>query len=145
MNILMNKYITLETDKMKNIKIRKSNYFSNTSKIYVIVGSRKVLINGFGSYTIPVNEGENIYASQLWTGSNRIDYNKLEEGISLLIKPRLSRLFALITGIVFLLCSVFFIFTGFRWSFLPLIPFAIYIGVYLTILRDRYLIIEIDI
>jgi hypothetical protein len=130
---------------MKNIIIKKSNYFSGTSNIYLNVGSRKVLIKGFGSYTIPVSEGENIYASQLWTESNRIDYNRLEEGISLLIKPRLSKLFALIIGIVFLLCSIVFIFTRIRWSFLPLIPFAIYIGVYLTILRDRYLIIEKEI
>jgi hypothetical protein len=101
-----------------------------------------VLIKGFGLYTIPINEGENISASHLWTGSNKIDYSKLEDGITLLIKPRLSRLFALITGIVFLLCLIVFIFTRFSWSFLPLVPFAIYIGIYLTILRNRYLIIE---
>jgi hypothetical protein len=130
---------------MKNIKIKKSNYFSDTSMIYVIAGSGKVLIKGFGLYTIPINEGENISASHLWTGSNKIDYTKLEEGIKLIIKPRLSRLFALIIGIVFLLCSIVFIFTRFRWSFVPLIPFAIYVGAYLTVLRNRYLIIEKDI
>lgn len=127
---------------MKNIKIKKSKYFSNTSKVYVIVGSRKALIKGYGIYTVPVNEGENIYASQLWTGSNRIDYNKLEEEIPLFIKPRLSRLFALIIGVVFIFCSIVFIAARFRWSFLPLVPFAIYVGAYLTVLRNRYLIIE---
>jgi hypothetical protein len=130
---------------MKNIKIKKSNYFSDTSKIYVLAGSGKVLIKGFGLYTMPINDDENISASHLWTGSNKIEYSELEEGVSLLIKPRLSRLFALIIGIVFLICSVIFILTGYRWSFLPLVPFALYVGAILTVLRDRYLIIEKDI
>ena len=88
--------------------------------------------------------GEKISASQLWTGSNKIDFDELEEGISLVIKPRLSRLLALIIGIVFILCSIIFISTRYRWSFLPLIPFIIYIGAYLTILKNRYLVIEKD-
>jgi hypothetical protein len=129
---------------MKNFKIKKSNYFSNRSKIYVFSGSRKVLIKGFGLYTISINEGEKISASQLWTGSNKIDFDELEEGISLVIKPRLSRLLAIIIGIVFILCSIIFISTRYRWSFLPLIPFIIYIGAYLTILKNRYLVIEKD-
>jgi hypothetical protein len=129
---------------MKNISIKKSNYFSNTSKIYVFVGSRKVLITGFGLYTIPINVGEKISASHLWTGSEKLDYDKIDESISLVIKPRLNRLLALVIGIVFLLCCAIFIVTGYRWSFLPLIPFVIYIGTYLTILKDRYLILEKD-
>lgn len=129
---------------MKNVSVKKSKYFSNTSKIYLFVGSKKVLIKGFELYTIPINEGENIAASHLWTGSNKIGYNKIEDGNSFVIKPRLSKLLALIIGIVFLFCSIIFILTSYRWSFLPLIPFIIYIVIYLTILKDRYLIIEKD-
>jgi len=129
---------------MKNISIKKSSYFSNSSKVYVFVGSRKVLIKGFGLYTLPINEGEFIYASQLWTGSNRIYYDNLVDGILLIIKPRLNRIFALIVGIVFLVCTIISILTKCRWSFLPLVPFIIYIAIYLSVLRNRYLIIEKD-
>jgi hypothetical protein len=127
---------------MKNFKIKKSNYFSNTSKIFVFAGSKKVLITGYGLYTLSINEGEKISASHLWTGSEKVDYDKIEDGISLIIKPRLTRLLALIVGCVFLLCCSIFIITRYRWSFLPLIPFVLYIVIYLTFLKDRYLIIE---
>jgi hypothetical protein len=130
---------------MKSIKVKKSNYFSSTSKVFIIVGSRKIQINGYGLYTIQVNEGENISASQLWTGSKTIDYGNLEEGTSLIIKPKLSRSLALIIGITFIICSLIFYFTRISWSLLPLIPFGIYIIIYLTILKDRYLILEEEI
>lgn len=129
---------------MKNISIKKSRNFSDSSKIYVFVGSRKVHIKGFGLYTLPINEGEFISASQLWTGSNRIYYDNVDDGILLIIKPRLNRILAIIVGIVFLVCTIISIFTKCRWSFLPLVPFIIYITIYLTVLRNRYLIIEKD-
>jgi hypothetical protein len=129
---------------MKNISIKKSNYFSKMSKVYVLVGSKKVLIKGFELYTIPINEGEKISASQLWTGSKKIDFDKIEEGISYVIKPKLNKLLALIIGIVFIFCAILFILTRYRWSGVPLIPFAIYIIMYLTVFKERYLIIEKD-
>lgn len=127
---------------MKNIRIKKSNYFSSKSKIYVHVGSRKIRIDGFGLYTIPINAGEYLFASQMWTGSDKIAYEMLDDGELLVIEPKLSRLFALIVGIIFILCSIIAILTRYRWSFLPLVPLIIYIGLYLTVLRNRYLIIK---
>lgn len=114
------------------------------SQVYVLVGSKKVLIKGFELNAIPINEGEKISASQLWTGSKKIDYDKIEEGIPHVIKPKLNKLLVLIIGIVFIFCAILFILTRFRWSGVPLIPFAIYIIAYLTVLKDRYLIIDKD-
>lgn len=127
---------------MKYISIKKSNYFSKMSQVYVLVGHKKVLIKGFELYTIPINEGEKISVSQLWTGSKKIDFDKIEEGILYVIKPKLNKFLALIVGIVFIFCAILFILTRFRWSGVPLIPFALYIIAYLTVLKDRYLIIE---
>ena len=129
---------------MKNVQIKKSKYFSHGSKIFVHVGSRKIHLKGFELYTVPIDEQENISVSHLWTSSSKINYDQLENGVSLVIKPRLNRFFALIVGIVFLLCLLISIFTGSRWSYIPLIPFIIYIGIYLTVLKNRYLIIEKD-
>jgi hypothetical protein len=126
---------------MKSIIVKKSDYFSSKSKVFIIAGSRKIQIKGYGLYTIQVNEGENISASQLWTGSNSIDYDKLGQETSLIIKPRLSRLLALIIGVTFIICSLIFFFTKIPWTLIPLILFGIYILIYLTILKNRYLIL----
>ena len=127
---------------MKNIKIKKSKYFSSNSNIYVLIDSKSILIKDFGLYTIPVSEGEHICASQLWTSSKKIGYEELNEKVPLIIRPKLSRLFAIITGILFLTCSAIFIYTRYRWSYLPLVPIIVYVFAYLTILKNRYLVIE---
>jgi hypothetical protein len=129
---------------MKTINFRKNPEFSPDSKVVLHVGTKVIHIKGFGSFSVLAEPDEEVYASHLWTGSNKIDYNKIEDGNSFVIKPRLSKLLALIIGVVFLFCSTIFILTSYRWSFLPLIPFIIYIVIYLTILKDRYLIIEKD-
>jgi hypothetical protein len=127
---------------MKNILIRKSNELSARSKVYLHIGSKKVLINGFGLYPLSIDPGEALFASHLWTKSAEIRYESLNENIVLTIKPKLKKSLALITGIVFLICSLIFLITRYRWSFLPLIPFVIYIGAYITILKDKYLLLE---
>jgi len=53
---------------MKNINIKKSITFQNTSKIYVFVGLESIN-KRIWVYTIPINEGENIIASHLWTAA----------------------------------------------------------------------------
>jgi hypothetical protein len=37
-----------------------------------------------------------------------------------------------------------FLTTKFRWSFIPILPIALYVIVYLTILKNKYLIISPD-
>lgn len=127
---------------MKNIYIKKSKVFSSNSKIILFVGERKIDIKGFGLFTISVNEGQSLFASQLWTKSNRLSYEDLHDGSTFLIKPKLGRMLALIFTITFLACSGVFILTKFKWSFVPLLPFVIYIALYLTVLKDGYLIID---
>jgi hypothetical protein len=127
---------------IKYIKVKKSNYFSTNSKLFINAGSRKTQLSGYRPYTIEVNEGETISASQLWTGSNTIQYDKLENGSSLIVNPKLSRLLALIIGITFITCSLIFFLTRILWSLIPMIPFEIYIIIYITILKNRYLILE---
>ena len=127
---------------MKNINIKKNRDFSGNSKIYLHVGDSRTHINGFGLYHLSIHPREEMYATHHWTMSNRIHYDELNEGISLVIKPKLTKKLALIIGIVFVICSLIFLITKYRWSFLPLLPFVLYVGTYLTILKNRYLIIE---
>jgi hypothetical protein len=129
---------------MKNIIIRKDKYFTSESKVIVRSGSDKIWIKGYRLYTIPVDKGKCIFATHLWTGSNIIEYENLSEKVPLLIRARLGRGLALISLIVFLISVVLLVLTKSRWSVLPVIPVAIYIIAHLTILRNRYLIIEKD-
>ena len=127
---------------MKNIKIRKNRELSSSSKIYVHAGARKLYIKGFGEHNISINPDEEIYATHLWTGSNKIKYENINNDSSFLIRPRIGKLFVFISLVIFSICVCIFLFTKFRWSFIPLVPSAIYIFIYLSILKDRYLIIK---
>ena len=127
---------------MKTIKIRKNNEFSDRSKVLLHNGSSLIHIKGFDPISFQVEPGEEIYVSQLWTQSNRIRYDKLKENSMLLIKPRLGRVLAFIILVVFTVCTVIFLFTKWRWSYIPLVPFLIYIGLYLSFFKNQYLIIK---
>lgn len=127
---------------MKTIKIRKSVDFSENSKIYLHIGTKLTHIKGFGSFSLPVEQGEEFFASHLWTKSNKINYSEISDNESFIIKPRMGKVLAFATLIVFTLCTVFFLFTKNRWSYIPLVPIVIYVFLHLSILKDRYLIIS---
>jgi hypothetical protein len=127
---------------MKTISVRKSKEFSTNSTIYVHVGSKKIHIKGFGSFQIPIEPGDHLFATHLWTSSNKVSYENINPATSLLILPRLGKILAFNILIVFIACALIFIFFKSRWSFFPLIPFVIYVILYLTILKNRYLIIR---
>jgi hypothetical protein len=126
---------------MKTIKIKKSYDFSANSKIYLQIGSKKMHIKGFGLFPITIEPGEDIYASHLWTRSKKMSYDQLTDSNSLIIKPRMGKLFAFIVLLILIICFCVFIFTKYRWSFIPLAPIALYVLVYISILKNRYLII----
>ena len=128
---------------MKKITIRKSLDFSSKSKIFVHVGDKLIHIKGFKSFSIPIEKDEEFYASHLWTRSNKISYEQLTD-LSFLIKPRMGKVFAFIIMMILIVCMATFILTQFRWSFIPLVPFVIYILLYLSLFRNRYLIIQPD-
>jgi len=128
---------------MKTIKIRKSIDFSENSKLLVHIGGKKIHIKGFESFSLPVNEGEEIYATHLWTSSNKISYEQIKNGDLFLIRPRLGKQFAFINLVIFLICFAIFYFTKSRWSFLPLLPTVLYAGLYITVLKNKYLIIDL--
>ena len=130
---------------MKNINIKKSWDFSPNSKIYLHIGPRRVHIKGFGLYSLSVEQGEDIYASHLWTKSQNITYDQLADNQSLFVKPRMGKLFAFIAFLLSMVCFCVFIFTRYWWSLMPVAPFAIYALLYTTILKDRYLIIKNDV
>ena len=129
---------------MKTIKIRKSHDFSSNSKVIVHIGSNQIHIKGFGSFAIDIEPNQEFYASHQWTSSNVISFNNVTENNTYSIKPRLGKLLALITLIVFVICTTFFLVTKFRWSYVLLLPIIIYVLMYLTILKNRYLIISPD-
>jgi hypothetical protein len=128
---------------MKTIKVKKSIDFSESSKLLIHIGNKKLHIKGFESFSLPVNPGEEVYASHLWTGSNRISYDQIKDGDLFLIRPRLGKQFAFINLVIFMICFVIFHFTKSRWSFFPLLPTVMYAGLYITILKNKYLIIEL--
>jgi hypothetical protein len=127
---------------MKTIKIRKSKYFSSNSKIFAKTESNKLFLKGFGLFTISVNPGENLFATQLWTSSNKVSYDEIMDGSTLIVRPRLGRNLVVIITIIFVLGVVVFSLTKFKWSFIFLLPFAIYILLYLTIFKNKYLILK---
>src|SRR4030042_71563 len=127
---------------MKTITIKKNIEFSANSKVYLHLGSKCIHIKGFGPFSFTVEPGEVFYASQLWTQSNRIKYDQLNNNSSFLIKPRLGKVLAFIILVVFMICTLLFLFFRSRWSYMPLMPFVIYVGLYLSFLRNSYLIIK---
>jgi len=128
---------------MKTIHIRKHTQFSEDSKIIVHTGEKSQHLRGFDPRSVTVDDDQELYASHQWTESNRINYSMLEDGLTYLIKPRLSKRLAFIILITLMACGVFFYFTKNRWSFVPLIPLALYVLTYVTVLRKKYLIIEL--
>jgi hypothetical protein len=129
---------------LKTITIRKSHDFSPNSKVILHVGSNQKHIKGFEPISFSIEPGQKFYASQQWARSNLISYDNATENKTYFIKPRLDKMLALLTVIIFLTCTVFFFVTKFRWSYVPLSPIVLYVFVYLTILKNRYLIIGID-
>ena len=127
---------------MKAIQIRKSSDFSENSKVYLYLGGKKIYLRGYEFYSVDINEGEELYASQQWTSSNRISYEQVKDKAKYVLYPRLGKRFAFINLVILMVCFLIFYFTKSRWSFFPFIPSIIYIGMYITILRKRYLIIE---
>jgi hypothetical protein len=127
---------------MKKVIIKKSKYFTSSSKIFLCLKNERILLSGFGLYTISLNEGDSFYVKQLWTRSKSISYDQVEDGSQLSVKPKLNRLLAFIIGVVFIICFIVYIYSKSRWSFTPLIPFIIYIITYLSFLRNEYLILK---
>ena len=129
---------------MKTIRIKKNYEFSPNSKVFLHIGDKQVQIKGFESFSFTVEPGQEFFVSQQWTRSNKITYNQISDVTSFIIKPRLGKVLAFIALMIFAVCTVIFIFTKFRWSFIPLLPFALYVGLYLTVFKDRYLILELE-
>jgi predicted RND superfamily exporter protein len=127
---------------MKTITIKKTYEFSENSEIYLNSGTRQIHIKGFGSFSLTLEPGEEFFASYLWTRSNKITYEQLTNNYSFIIKPKFGKLLAFLVIILFVVCFCIFIFSKSRWSFLPLTPIVIYVFAYLSILKNRYLIIE---
>jgi hypothetical protein len=127
---------------MKTIRIKKNYEFSPNSKVIIHVGENRTIIKGFESFSFTIEPGQEIYASQLWTKSNMISYDQIDDLSTFVIKPRLGKMLAFIALMVFAACTALFIFTRFRWSYLPLTFIAFYALLYITVLKDRYLIIN---
>jgi len=127
---------------MKTIWIKKNYDFSPDSKVILHIGERKEFLKGFGSFSFTIDPDQEFYVSHQWTRSKRIAYKEIDENTSFLVKPRLGKVLAFVALLIFMICTVIFIFTRFRWSFIPLVPIAVYVMIYVTILRDKYLIIE---
>jgi hypothetical protein len=128
---------------MKTIKIRKSTDFSENSKVYLHIGNNKMHIRGFESVSLSLSPGDKLYASQQWAKSNMVSYDQIEDEASFVIRPRLGKVFAFINLVILMICYAIFHFTRSRWSFFLLIPSLIYIALYITVLKNRYLIIEL--
>jgi len=129
---------------MKTIRIKKNYEFSPNSKVFLHIGDKQVQIKGFESFSFTIEPGQEFFASQQWTRSNKIMYSQISDISSYIIKPRLGKMLAFIALILFTVCTVIFIFTKYRWSYIPLALVAFYILLYLTILREKYLIIKPD-
>jgi hypothetical protein len=127
---------------MKTIKVRKSSDFSENSKVYLHIGGKRVHIKGLESISFQISPGEELYASQQWTTSKRISYDQIVDQSVFVIRPKLGKLFAFINLVILLICFAIFYFTRSRWSFFPLLPSVVLIGLYVIILKDRFLIIE---
>jgi len=124
---------------VKTFKIKKNYDLSPYSKILLHYGNRKIHVKEYDFSEITLEPGESVYASQLWTRSKKLQYEDITDNSTYIIKPQLTRLLAYIIFVISLICIVVFIFTRWRWSFIPLIPFVIYVLLFVTILYDRYL------
>ena len=124
---------------MKRIYLRKSYDFSPDSKIIVNTALEKMLLKGHGNCELQITPGDSLYASQMWTKSKKIAYSDLTDGATMEIRPVLGKKLALVIFAVFTICLAVLILTKNRWSFMPLIPFVIYILLFLSIFKDRYL------
>lgn len=124
---------------MKTIKIKKNYDFSPNSKVVLHYGSSQIHIKGFDFFDLTLNPGESVFASQLWTRSKKLLYDDIPENSFYVIKPQLDKVLAFVIFIITLICIAIFLFTRWRWSFVPLIPFVIYVLLYLSLLRNRYL------
>jgi hypothetical protein len=124
---------------LKTINIKKDYDFSARSNVFIHIGQVKTHLNGFGSISIPIDQGNEIFASHLWTKSKRIRFENIEDGDSFTIKPKLSKLFAFVTLLIFAICLLIFLFTKYRFSFVPLLPILIYVLLYISVLKNRYL------
>jgi hypothetical protein len=129
---------------MKTIRIKKNYEFSPNSKVLLHIGDKQVHIKGFESFSFTVDPGQEFFVSQQWTRSNKITYSQISDVSSFIIKPRLGKMLAFIALLIFAVCTAIFVFTKNRWSYLPLTPVAFYVLLYLTILREKYLIIKPD-
>jgi len=129
---------------MKTITIKKNYEFSPNSKVILHYGSTCIHIKGFGQVSVSIEPGEELYASQLWTQSNRIKYDQAFDKASYVIKPRLGKILAFVILLVFLICIIWFIFTRSRLSVIPIVPFIIYVALYLSVLKNKYLIIKAE-
>ena len=127
---------------MKTISIKKSYEFSPYSKIFIKYGTKNLHIKGFGSFSLSVSPGEDMYATHLWTQSNILTYDKIVDGSIYEIKPRLGKRLAYIGLTVFSICLCVFLFTKSPLSFIPLVPIALYVLIYLSVFKSRYLILE---
>ena len=127
---------------MKTVKIRKSQDFSENSKVYLHIGNKRVHIKGFESLTFPVNPGDDLYSSQQWMKSKTISYDQIDDQSMYIIRPKLGKIFAFINLIIFLICCAIFYFTHSRWSFFLLLPSVLCIALYLTVFKNRFLLIE---
>ena len=124
---------------MKTFKIKKNYDLSPYSKILLHYGNRKIHVKEYDFSEITLEPGESVYASQLWTRSKKLQYEDITDNSTYIIKPQLTRLLAYIIFVISLICIVVFIFTRWRWSLIPIIPFVIYVLLFVTILYDRYL------
>lgn len=124
---------------MKTFKIKKDFDLSPYSKIILYYGNRKIHIKEYDFSEITLEPGESVYASQLWTRSKKLQYEDITDNSTYIIKPQLTRLLAYIIFVISLICIVVFIFTRWRWSLIPIIPFVIYVLLFVTILYNRYL------
>jgi hypothetical protein len=124
---------------VKTFKIKKDFDLSPYSKIILYYGNRKIHIKEYDFSEITLEPGESVYASQLWTRSKKLQYEDITDNSTYIIKPQLTRLLAYIIFVISLICIVVFIFTRWRWSLIPIIPFVIYVLLFVTILYDRYL------
>lgn len=127
---------------MKAIRIKKSKQFSANSKVMIHVGPNKILIKGYDFYTTKLEEEDKIFASHLWTKSEILNYDQLDDNGTIQIVPRMGKIFAIVILIVLGCCTVFFFLYKSRWSFIPLVPFVLYILLYITVLKDKYLLLK---
>lgn len=127
---------------MKRVRIEKSDDLSDSSKIFLHLGDEKIHIKGFGSFTFTLNEGESFYITHQWVSSPRVHYEDIKDGDSFKVKPRLGKRFLIVFFIILIICTVTFFLLKSRWSYVPLLPFILYIITYLSVYRNKYFMLQ---